>query len=112
MLDSNQYMSVIVSKQFVFVHKHLTVRDWQQRKDSKLEKHPAQRTRLMVAWSRRSCSREGASRLSSPVHMRNTRARKRCTPSTLRVFHTCPPPLVRSAASRTAFDHLRSRFLA
>ncbi len=49
------------------------------------------RARLMVACSRRSCSRVAGSWPTSPVHMRYTRARKRCTPSTLRVFHTCRP---------------------
>eukprot|EP00955_Chlamydomonas_euryale_P100819 365306-Chlamydomonas_euryale.AAC.11 len=47
------------------------------------------RTFLIVALSRRSCSFVGSSSVRPPSKARNARARKRCTPSTPRVLHTC-----------------------
>ncbi len=50
------------------------------------------RTRLMVRCSRRSWSRWGAASVTPSANRRQARARKRYTPSTPFVFHTCGGP--------------------
>ena len=47
---------------------------------------------LLCSW--RSCSPEGWAALSRPPsNRRQARAKKRCTPSTPLVLHTCAPPV-------------------